>query len=79
MSDCDLLEVLHPHQTPFTISVVEHDGDACFASLVDEVLLILCTHLKGHGYHMGSNRTKHIPMPLRMLDPLRPRSHNSIE
>jgi len=57
-SDCDLLEVLHPHWAPFTVGVVEDDGDACFgdaclASLVDEVLLILCTHLKGYDYHRG--------------------------
>ena len=55
MSDCDLLEVLHPHWTPFTIGLVEHDGDArfgeaCLASLVDEVLLILCAQLKGHDH-----------------------------
>ena len=42
--DCDLLEVLHPHWTLFTIGLVEHDGDArfgdaCLALLIDEVLL----------------------------------------
>ena len=50
-SDRDLLEMFHTDWTSLAIGVVEDDsyacfGDACLTSLIDEVLLVLCTHLK---------------------------------
>ena len=48
-----LRTTLKSHRTRRTIGVVEDDGnagfrDACLATLIDEVLLVLRTHLEMH-------------------------------
>lgn len=49
--DGDLLAVLQPNRTFFTVGVVEDDchagfGDTSLTTLVDEILLVLGAHLE---------------------------------